>query len=107
MVAVEEISEVADGEGNVGVGSHSNVIEAANKGTVWHAVHPHADLERWWDGRVRVVKFISKKEHSLPCLTGFLPCRCLTTLIVSTLKVIKGINFCKTIKICKTQNFCI
>ena len=39
---------------------------------------------------------ISKKEHSLPCLTGFLPCRCLTTSIVSTFKVIKGINFCKT-----------
>ncbi len=39
---------------------------------------------------------ISKKEHSLPCLTGFLPCRCLTTSIVSTFKVIKGINFYKT-----------
>jgi hypothetical protein len=39
---------------------------------------------------------ISKKEHSLPCLTGFLPCRCLATSIVSTFKVIKGINFCKT-----------
>jgi hypothetical protein len=39
---------------------------------------------------------ISKKEHSLPCLTGFLPCRCLATSIVSTFKVIKGRNFCKT-----------
>src|SRR6266853_745357 len=43
-----------------------------------------------------IVAYISKKEHSLPCLTGFLPCRCLATSIVSTFKVIKGINFCKT-----------
>jgi hypothetical protein len=40
--------------------------------------------------------YISKKEHSLPYLTGFLPCRCLATSIVSTFKVIKGRNFYKT-----------
>jgi hypothetical protein len=46
---------------------------------------------------------ISKKEHSLPCLIGFLPCRCLATSIVSTFKVIKGRNFCKTYHICKSE----
>ena len=39
---------------------------------------------------------ISKKEHSLPCLTGFLPCSIPYQSIVSTFKVIKGLNFCKT-----------
>jgi hypothetical protein len=41
---------------------------------------------------------ISKKEHSLLCLTGFLPCRCLAILIVSTFKVItansENLNMC-------------
>jgi len=37
-----------------------------------------------------------QKEHSLLCLIGFLPCRCLIASIVSTFKMIKGIYFCKT-----------
>ena len=45
---------------------------------------------------VVAVAFISKKEHSLPCLTEFLPCSITYQLIVSTFKVIKGLNFCKT-----------
>jgi hypothetical protein len=35
------------------------------------------------------IAFISKKEHPLPCLTGFLPCRNLTELFTSTYKACK------------------
>ncbi len=55
-VAVKEGGEAADSKGNVRVGCYCNVVEAAYQSAVWRAVHPIANLRRWWDGGVRVAK---------------------------------------------------
>ena len=65
MVAIEESSEAANCKGDVGVGSHCNIVETSDKGAVWHVVHPSADFGRRWGGWVGAAKLEAGHHGSI------------------------------------------